>query len=510
MNGGEKRLGVAKTCALTMVRTALFIWVCLPLIADSRVATDATEEAYYDNRSQLLPSAVTSMAELRQFAAFKADVAALTPGARPLQVPSSLTADNGRKLITAGMATFALHTESRIAAAMGEGFYTIGPCGEELLGAIGLLLRTEDALALHYRHLAAQVARHLRSKSLDDIILDRARSHVVSVNDPVTHGAHCALGGDDYSFVVTSTLASQAPPAVGRALGSSLAHQLGLPSKFQPDFVSFVSLGDGSMHNAHALSALNLAEYALHRGFKCPTVFAISNNGLSISFPDHGWMSTLEKRTSLPVLRCDGSDALDVWATTEAAIAQARSTSQPRVLVYDNLPRRFGHAATDRQSAYLSAEKIAQLEASNPLLGKEAVWYLHVSCGLHVSSDEPALIVTVALLLGACQTALDLGWFTTSELSGLVEGIEQTTTAAFAKATCEDKPKLDDVMRVQRKAADPQGLAFVKTPAVADRSQQETEGPSVVMRKAMTRALDEVMTAYPDVSMHVFAHGFWT
>jgi len=57
------------------------------------------------------------------------------------------------------MLTFALHIEARIASAIGEGFYTIGPCGEEALAAVGLVLRSNDAVALHYRHLATSLAR---------------------------------------------------------------------------------------------------------------------------------------------------------------------------------------------------------------------------------------------------------------------------------------------------------------------------------------------------------------
>ena len=54
-----------------------------------------------------------------------------------------------------------------------------------------------------------------------------------------------------------------------------LAHLLGAKddSPFPSDFVSYVSTGDGSVNNAHFLSALNLAEYTRHRGFKCPVVF---------------------------------------------------------------------------------------------------------------------------------------------------------------------------------------------------------------------------------------------
>jgi hypothetical protein len=122
--------------------------------------------------------------------------------------------------IQAGFATSLLHLESRVASAVGQGFYTIGPAGEELMAGVGFALRPDDAIALHYRHLGTQIARQLKSgKPLDDILLDRARGHVVSKLDPVSGGRHCALGGGDYDFFVTSTLASQAPPAVGRALG---------------------------------------------------------------------------------------------------------------------------------------------------------------------------------------------------------------------------------------------------------------------------------------------------
>ena len=54
--------------------------------------------------------------------------------------------------LDAAMATFHLHVESRIASLCGQGFYTIGPCGEEMLASIGHALDPNaDAIALHYR-----------------------------------------------------------------------------------------------------------------------------------------------------------------------------------------------------------------------------------------------------------------------------------------------------------------------------------------------------------------------
>lgn len=225
-------------------------------------------------------------------------------------------------------------------------------------------------MALHYRHLSTQIARHQKSKPLEQIALDRARAHVVSSQDPVTGGVHCAIGGDDYSFIVTSTLASQCPPAVGRALGSNWAHQLGVASKFEHDFVSYVSMGDGSINNAHALSAINLAKYAQHRGLKCPLVFAISNNELCISLRDEGWLSQgCLPQLGLRTFEADGSNLASVWRESEKAIHHARTLAEPVFLLFNNLPRRFGHAATDRQSAYMSEAEISHQAARNPLAG---------------------------------------------------------------------------------------------------------------------------------------------
>lgn len=84
--------------------------------------------------------------------------------------------------LDAAIATFHLHVESRIAALCGQGFYTIGPCGEEMLASAGFALHPDsDAIALHYRHLSVSILRQLRlGRRLEDIVLDRARGHVIS------------------------------------------------------------------------------------------------------------------------------------------------------------------------------------------------------------------------------------------------------------------------------------------------------------------------------------------
>lgn len=198
---------------------------------------------------------------------------------------SGMTLKELEQIVEAGLITFLLHVESRVASSVGQGFYTIGPCGEESLSAIGIHLKDHDASALHYRHVAVNILRQLKQGRLtQEIILDRARGFTCSKLDPVTGGKHCAIGGTSYDYIVTSTLASQACPAVGRALSIPLANYLyntsiklngssSIPLKFQKDSISIVSVGEGSTNNAHFLSALNLAEYSSYNNQK---VFHIS------------------------------------------------------------------------------------------------------------------------------------------------------------------------------------------------------------------------------------------
>ncbi len=59
-----------------------------------------------------------------------------------------------------------------------------------MLASIGWALDPYvDSVALHYRHLSVSILRQLRlGRNLEDVILDRARGHVVSKLDPVTGG----------------------------------------------------------------------------------------------------------------------------------------------------------------------------------------------------------------------------------------------------------------------------------------------------------------------------------
>jgi len=402
-----------------------------------------------------------------------------------------MSPDQIRTTLDAAMATFQLHVESRIAALCGRGFYTIGPCGEELLSAAGHALDPEtDAVALHYRHLGVSLTRQLRQgRDMEDILLDRARGYCVSRNDPVTGGVHCAIGSrvsdrdleiGSGDYVVTSTLASQCPPAVGRALGFSVASKL-LPQaedKSSSRPISFVTIGDGSMHNAHFLSAFNLARHARFRRIKCPVVFGITDNGISISYKTDGYTRSLFnlRGDEIPMWAANGTDMLDVYDKTLRATEYSRKKAAPSLLLYKDITRRFGHAATDRQFAYLTEDEILGMAESDVI--SSAV----------VQAVEQQNVGTYA------------------EWADRFEEIGVAASRAFDAASLEPKiTDRDDMMSVvSQPMVQVPRLPQDKVTESVDRKNES--GPknnnnkkAEVMRKHMTKVLAETLDKYPDV-----------
>ena len=69
----------------------------------------------------------------------------------------------------------------------------------------------------------------------------------------------------------------------------------------------------------HSLSlspspTVNLSEYARFKGFKCPVVFAISDNQICISLKNKGWINEfLDSRLGVPIFKADG--AMISWSS---------------------------------------------------------------------------------------------------------------------------------------------------------------------------------------------------
>lgn len=384
--------------------------------------------------------------------------------------PKEYTTEKARIVTDAALLTFSLHVESRIASMVGEGFYTIGPCGEELTSVLGVLLASTDPMALHYRHVSANIARQMKNgEDLDTITLNRARGYCVSRNDPVTGGVHCALGGGSHDFIVTSTLASQAPPAVGRAIGGVLANHLEVPSPFPKDFVSFFSLGDGSVNNGHYLSASNLAEFAAFRGTKVPLLTCITDNGISISLRTHDYLKKqFAKKIQQPIFFAKGDDVANLWSVSKQAIDYCRLKGRPATLIVTGITRRFGHAATDRQNAYMDPKEILNRAETD-------------------------------VLLDLCSQMVQSGVYTVPEIVDRFAVLQKSVEQAFEKASLE--PKLTSREELVTRVAAPlsqmpkASLHAQETPGsfVSTATYGVTGASAQVMRKHMLKVFDELL-----------------
>lgn len=112
-------------------------------------------------------------------------------------------------------------------------------------------------------------------------------------------------------------------------------------------------------------------------------MFGVSDNGLSISYSTAGYADYLfsqsasrqrgipqtpgavAERDGVPIFKVNGCDMMDVYDKTLQATMYSRNFSAPSLVLYRELTRRFGHAATDRQAAYLDAAAIESMVESD-------------------------------------------------------------------------------------------------------------------------------------------------
>eukprot|EP01063_Lacrimia_lanifica_P038818 TRINITY_DN8352_c0_g1_i2.p1 TRINITY_DN8352_c0_g1~~TRINITY_DN8352_c0_g1_i2.p1 ORF type:complete len:482 (+),score=215.16 TRINITY_DN8352_c0_g1_i2:496-1941(+) len=168
----------------------------------------------------------------------------------------------------------------------------------------------------------------------------------------------------------------------------------------------------------------------------------------------------------------DGRDMFDVWAKTASAVQYSRRNKRPSFMLYKNLPRRFGHAATDRQGAYLTPAEIKAAAAENPI----------------------GMASAQAVTAGAVEFA---------ELAEMFQNTWAETKKAFDVAVNE--PKVTERSAVQKVTEQPlwkdpaaQGRSNILAPPNAKNAEFKPKDKHV-MRKHMTKVLDEILTDNPDV-----------
>jgi 2-oxoisovalerate dehydrogenase E1 component len=250
--------------------------------------------------------------------------------------------------------------------------------------------------------------------------------------------------------------------------------------------VSFVTIGDGSVHNAHFLSAFNLARHARFRRNKCPVVFGVSDNGLSISYPTDGYANFLFSKTTsnpnsksrldrdgIPVFKANGCDMFDVYDKTLQATQYSRKNSAPSLVLYQELVRRFGHAATDRQHAYLDADTVDRM-ADSDVVASGIVHAVEQWNALTYSEVYDRFIEIGDMVRRAFNTAAEEPKITTRK-----EMIDQVAQPM-----------------VQVPRLRPELLTTQPGETEIDKSKRTKRD---VMRKHMTRVISETMTNNPKV-----------
>jgi 2-oxoisovalerate dehydrogenase E1 component len=182
----------------------------------------------------------------------------------------------------------------------------------------------------------------------------------------------------------------------------------------------------------------------------------------------------------IQTFRAGGGDVDDVYIASQKAIDYSRSMSRPALLLIKDLPRRFGHAATDRQLAYMSADQILAEADRNPLAA-------------------------------ACTAAIERNLFSQDELMDKFQRIQSAVEDAFQVAVNE--PKITDVEALVASNSQPltysvsswinknesSGLkhSSVAPSSVPGNSSKPATVPDA-MRKHMNRVYDEILKNQPD------------
>ncbi|MEJ7735766.1 MAG: thiamine pyrophosphate-dependent enzyme, partial [Polyangiaceae bacterium] len=302
--------------------------------------------------------------------------------------------------------------ESHELRARGQGYYTICSAGHEGNVALGRLTTPSDPALLHYRSGAFFIER-ARQQPKVDVLLDLLLSLSASADDPISGGRHKVFGSVPLGVPPqTSTIASHLPKAVGMAMALERAHRLGVARAETPPPGSIVvcSFGDASLNHSTAQGAINAASWASYQRLPVPVLFVCEDNGIGVSVrtPD-GWVGARMRGVpGIEYVQADGRDLSAAFRATERAVELCRSKRRP-VFLHLGCARVWGHAGSDLDSEYRTADEVAAAE-----------------------NDDP-------IAIGA-QSLLDAGAASPGELAAMLERLEARVRALSADAVT--RPKL--------------------------------------------------------------------
>lgn len=212
------------------------------------------------------------------------------------------------------------------------------------VGAAFALDTKQDYVAPYYRDVGVVLAFGMTAK---EIML-----HGFGKGEDPNSGGRQMPGhfGQKKNRILTgsSPVATQVPHAVGVALAAKMEKK---------DFVTFVTLGEGSTNQGDFHEGLNFA--GVH---KLPVITMVENNGYAISVPVEKQLGA--KKVSdraigygMPGYTVDGNDPLEVYKVVKEARERAQNGEGP-TLIEAMTTRLTAHSSDDDDRVYRNPEEL--------------------------------------------------------------------------------------------------------------------------------------------------------
>lgn len=222
------------------------------------------------------------------------------------------------------------------------------------VGAAFALDNDKDYIAPYYRDMGVVLHFGMTAK---DLML----SAFAKAEDPNSGGRQMpGHFGQKKNRILTgsSPVTTQVPHAVGVALAGKIQ---------QEDFITFVTLGEGSSNQGDFHEGANFA--GVH---KLPVIIMVENNQYAISVPVERQLGCAKVSDrgigyGMPGVTVDGKNPLEVYKVVKEAADRARRGEGPS-LIETVTYRLTAHSSDDDDRQYRTAEDIAEGKANDPLL----------------------------------------------------------------------------------------------------------------------------------------------
>lgn len=222
------------------------------------------------------------------------------------------------------------------------------------IGAAFALNNKKDYIAPYYRDMGVVLHFGMTAKEL-------MLSAFAKAEDPNSGGRQMpGHFGQKKNRIITgsSPVTTQVPHAVGVALAGKMQKE---------DFVTFVSLGEGSSNQGDFHEGANFA--GVH---KLPVIIMVENNRYAISVPLNKQVAceNVSDRAigyGMPGVTVDGNDPLEVYKVMKEAADRARNGEGPS-LIETICYRLTAHSSDDDHRQYRTEEDLAEGRANDPIV----------------------------------------------------------------------------------------------------------------------------------------------